>query len=259
MGVAIFGFKIIDDDGCISMKLVREIIAEMLGTFFLIILGCGGVQGAITDKPADEILGSARILQIGFAFGLGIGGIVHLFSDISGGQLNPAVSFGLFFARKLSLYRAAILSVAQIIGGIIGAVVLKIVFGSTPGVVAMSVSGFKGLILEFLGALFLVLTVLATINDKRGHAAGYLQPLSIGIAIFVAHMFLIPLTGCGINPARALATNIVAGEIKGDFYAYILGPILASAIGGLVYEFVFNPHYASAYEGIENGEGEEMK
>ena len=51
----------------------------------------------------------------------GIGGIVHLFSDISGGQLNPAVSFGLFFARKLSLYRAAILSVAQIIGGLIGA------------------------------------------------------------------------------------------------------------------------------------------
>ena len=51
----------------------------------------------------------------------GIGGVVHLFSDISGGQLNPAVSFGLFFSRQLSLYRAAVLSVAQIIGGVIGA------------------------------------------------------------------------------------------------------------------------------------------
>lgn len=259
MGVAIFGFKITDDDGCISMKLVREIVAEIMGTFLLIILGCGGVQGAITDKPEDEILGSARIIQIGFAFGLGIGGVVHLFSDISGGQLNPAVSFGLFFSRQLSLYRAAVLSVAQIIGGVIGAVVMKLVFSKTPGVVSMSVSGGRGLILEFLGALFLVLTVLATINKNRNHAPGYLQPLSIGIAIFVAHMFLVPLTGCGINPARALATNIVAGEIKGDFYAYILGPILASAVGGLVYEFIFNPHYESAYAGIENGEGEEMK
>jgi glycerol uptake facilitator-like aquaporin len=54
-----------------------------------------------------------------------------------------------------------------------------------------TVDGTQGLFLEFLGTLFLVLTVLATINDKRGHAAGYLQPLSIGIAILVAHMFLV--------------------------------------------------------------------
>jgi len=262
MGVAIFGFKIIDDDGCFSMGLVREILAEILGTFFLIVLGCGGVHAATLEKAADDPLGSARILEIGFAFGLGIGGIVHLFSDISGGQLNPAVSFGLFFARKLSLYRAAILSVAQIIGGLIGAALLKIMFKGPPGTVSMGdgVSGGVGLILEFLGTLFLVLTVLSTINDKRGHAAGYLQPFSIGVAIFVAHMFLVPLTGCGINPARSLATNIIGGKITGDFYAYILGPLLASAVGGLVYEFIFNPHYEAApYEGIENAGGADQE
>lgn len=262
MGVEILGFKILDDDGCFGMGLLREILAEILGTFFLIVLGCGGVQGVVA---LDGAFGSAQVLQIGLAFGLGIGGTVHLFSDISGGQLNPAVSFGLFFARKLSLYRAAILTIAQIIGGLIAAAILKALFSKTgcPGVVEMTVSSGVGLVLEFLGTLFLVLTVLATINDKRGHAPGYLQPLSIGIAILVAHMFLVPLTGCGINPARSLATNIVEGKIKSDFYGYILGPLLASLVGGLLYEFLFSPHYvktAASYDNIgkDNGEAEEM-
>jgi len=264
MGVEIFGFKIIDDDGCFSIGLVREVLAELLGTFFLIILGCGGVQAAcgrgLDPDPCNPI-GSAEIVQIGIAFGLGIGGIVHLFSDISGGQLNPAVSFGLFFGRKLSLYRATILSVAQIIGGLIAAAILKALFGKCPGSVGMNVPGGTGLVLELLGTLFLVLTVLSTINDKRGHAPGYLQPLSIGICLVVAHMFLIPLTGCGVNPARSLATNIVvSGSIKGDFYGYIVGPLLASVIGGLLYDFVFNPHYGAkkAYENVENNNAEEM-
>jgi len=262
MGVEVLGFKILDDDGCFNMGLIREILAEILGTFFLIVLGCGGVLGSIADKGADEALGSARILQIGIAFGLGIGGTVHLFSDISGGQLNPAVSWGLFFARKLSLVRAAILTVAQIIGGLIAAAIMKALFGKCPGTVAMTVPGGAGLVLEFLGTLFLVMTVLATINDKRGHAAGYLQPLSIGVAILVAHMFLVPLTGCGINPARSLATNIVEGAIGGDFYGYILGPLLGSVVGGLLYEFIFSAHYARApanYDGIKNdGEATQM-
>lgn len=70
---------------------------------------------------------------------------------------------------------------------------MKAIFGNAPGAVSMGtgISGGTGLILEFLGTFFLVMTVLATINSKRGHAAGYLQPLSIGIAILVAHMFLV--------------------------------------------------------------------
>ena len=72
---------------------------------------------------------------------------------------------------------------------------MKAIFTSAPGAVSMGegISGGKGLILEFLGTFFLVMTVLATINGKRGHAAGYLQPLSIGIAILVAHMFLVSI------------------------------------------------------------------
>lgn len=113
----------------------------------------------------------------------------------------------------------------------------------------------------------------------------------------MAQLFQIPLTGCGVNPARSLATNIVVeGSIKSDFYVswrfkhdadylrywffdksafyiidmristwayfqgYIVGPLLASVIGGLLYDFVFNPHYGAkkAYENVENNNAEEM-
>ena len=74
--------------------------------------------------------------------------------------------------------------------------IMKAIFGEVPGVVSISdgYSSFAGLILEILGTLFLVLTVLSTTNSSRGHPAGYLQPLSIGIAIFVAHLFLVSST-----------------------------------------------------------------
>jgi len=259
MGVEILGYKLIDDDGVFSCKLVREVLAELIGTFYLIILGTGGVLASVKGWDKEGELESMRVLQIAFSFGLGIGGAVHIFSDISGGQYNPAVSFGLFFARKLSLYRAVVLSVVQILAAILGAAIMKAIFGEVPGVVeiAEGTSSFAGLILEILGTLFLVLTVLSTTNSARGHSAGYLQPLSIGIAIFVAHLFLVPYTGCGINPARALGTNIVAGKVKGEIYAYILGPLIAALGGGVIYEFLFNPHYSNKYQSVENGN--EMK
>lgn len=257
MGLSVLGFKICDDD-FISMALLREILAELLGTFFLVWLGCGGVQGATAVTPVGSSVDAAGVIQIAIAFSLGIAGVVHLFSDISGGQLNPAVSLGLFFARKLSLYRTVLLSVAQIIGGLVAAALLKAMFKKCPGVVAITgITTGQGLILEFVGTLFLVLTVLATINPKRGHSAGYLQPLSIGIAILVDHMFLVPLTGCGVNPARSLATNLIDGKVKSDFYVYIIGPLLASVVGGLVYEFLFDPHYTpSATHEPLNGDAE---
>eukprot|EP00116_Pleurobrachia_bachei_P011066 sb/3471328/ len=139
-----------------------------------------------------------------------------------------------------------------------------------PGAVGLGsgVSGASGLFIEFFGTLFLVLTVLANVNELRGHANGFQQPLSIGITIFVIHMFLVPTTGCGINPARSLVTNLVNWEFPSTFYVsildyfvfdmfhvcqlshraegpiYIIGPMMAAVVGGLGYTYVFEPHYS---------------
>lgn len=240
MGVSVGGFIITDDDLC-GVGLIREMLAELIGTFYLLFIGCGGVKGALGNDETNP-----SVLHIALAFGIGVAGAVHLFSDISGAHLNPAVSFGLFFARKCSIVKACLFSVAQIIGGLIATGILKGLFGSCPGVVAVDkevVPVWGGLVLEFFGALFLVLTVLATTNAARGHSPGFLQPLSIGFAVFCSVSFMAPLTGCGINPARALATNIVENQLDGSFYIYIVGPLLASLVGGVLYEFFLSLHY----------------
>jgi len=226
-----------------SMNCAREALAEFVGSFFLIIIGVGAIHGATFNAAP---LGSAEILQIGLGFGLGIGCCVHLFSDISGGQYNPAVSFALFFAKKISLARAAIFTLAQILGGLLGCGVMWAILDKCPGAVGLGsgVSGASGLFIEFFGTLFLVLTVLANVNELRGHANGFQQPLSIGITIFVIHMFLVPTTGCGINPARSLVTNLVNWEFPSTFYIYIIGPMMAAVVGGLGYTYVFEPHYS---------------
>jgi len=237
------------EDGLTSMDFLRAVLGEIIGTFFLIFLGCGGANGMATGD----------LLHVAFAFGIGIGGAVHLFSDISGGHLNPAVSLGLFVARKCSLVRAVIYIIAQFVGGFLGALVLWLLCENTPGATSLAtdVSTAQGFFFEFIGTLFLVLTVLATTNSKRGFAGSYLQPLSIGLAIFVAHLVLIKPTQCGINPVRGIVMNIVTSTVKGYHWIYIVAPLLASVIGGGVYEFLFDPHYKPADYKKENKNGAE--
>jgi len=255
MGVSVIGFKITDGDFKI-FEISRELLAEFLGTFYLIFIGCGGVGGAqllagvTSPKLVDSFKpNSAAVLQIAFAFGLGIGAAVHLFSDISGGQFNPAVSFGLFFAKKMSLLKALLYTVIQLCGGLVAGGILRGMLGWCPGSVAVNSNQTLGLttgsafFIEFFGTLFLLLTIFSTTNSDRKQAPSYLQPFSIGVAIFVLHMFLVPTTGCGLNPTRCLVTNILENNLNAQFLVYIFGPLLASVIGGLLYEFIFSPHY----------------
>lgn len=228
-------FSIMEED-LLSMDFLRAILGEIVGTFFLIFLGCGGVNGMGANVD---------FVHVAFAFGIGIGGTVHLFSDISGGHLNPAVSLALFVARKVSLIRAVVYIIAQFIGGFLGALILWALCEQTPGVTMLgaNVNVGQGFFFEFFGTLFLVLTVLATTNSKRGFAGSYLQPLSIGLAIFVAHLVLIAPTQCGINPVRGIVMNIVSNRVESYIWIYIIAPLCASIVGGVFYEFVFDKHY----------------
>jgi len=231
----------------VSWAFFRSLLCEALGTLFLIIFGCWGAAG------------SGDLLHIAFTSGAGIGATVHLFSDISGGHLNPAVSLALFVARKCSLVRAVVYMLAQTVGGFLGAVALLLMCPVIPGVtvVGEGYTTIQGLFFEFFGTLFLVLTVLATTNSKRGFTSSYLQPLAIGIAIFVAHLVLIVPTQCGINPVRGVVINIVAGQVTGDIWIWVVGPLLASVVGGALYEFVLDPHYNTTYVVVEEQNGHE--
>eukprot|EP00116_Pleurobrachia_bachei_P008134 sb/3468396/ len=147
--------------------------------------GAGEDAGSLDGRSVQDDMG-------------GIGGIVHIISKSSGGNINPAVSFALFLDRRISLLRMAVYIVAQFIGGFIGAGVLYQLGSQSP--LASSISGGnnydttftntgQAFTFEAFGTMFLILTIMATINEDR--TPSYLQPLSIGVAIFVIHVWLV--------------------------------------------------------------------
>lgn len=223
----------IDD---LNGTLVQNFFAELLGTMFLIIF-CVGSANSVSLLA----LGSnspAYFLTISMAFGLGIGGIVHILSSTSGGNVNPAVSLALFLDGRISLLVALAYIVAQFAGGFAGAGIL---YGlgnfkdneiPTMGqnAVAPHIDVVHAFFFEVFGTMFLILTILATIDESKGHAPSYLQPLAIGLAILVMHIFLIPFTNCAINPVRGTVWNVVTDQADEQTLVFLFAPFVGSLV-----------------------------
>jgi len=230
--------------------LLRKFGAEFFGTMFLIIFCVGSANSRALAALGTNSGG--YYLAISCAFGLGIGGIVHLLSSSSGGHVNPAVSFALFLDKRISLLVLIVYIIAQFLGGFAGAGILY-GLGNHDALVTEKLNGIKGansfdvdhintaqaFFLEVFGTMFLVLTVLATTTEKRGHAPSYLQPLSIGIAILVMHIFLIPYTNCGINPVRGTVWNIITGLTDSQTVIFLFAPLVGSIVAVPLHNIFF--------------------
>ena len=212
----------------------------------------------------------ARVLPIATTFGLSITVLAFNTAAISGGHINPAVTFALMLQRKVSPLRMVLYWIAQALGATLGSALLwAAISGSSynpaPGDV-VNITGFRqgvdilpwvgrppfglganqlnpvlstsnGLLLEVMGTSFLVGTVLSTAVDGRGMGAiGSLAPLPIGMSVWIAHLVLIPWTGCGINPARtfgpAIVNSLAGYDTWGDanLVIYFLGPMLGATL-----------------------------
>ncbi|KAF8402690.1 hypothetical protein HHK36_010778 [Tetracentron sinense] len=162
---------------------------------------------------------SVGIQGIAWSFGGMIFALVYCTAGISGGHINPAVTFGLLLARKLSLTRAVFYMVMQCLGAICGAGVVKgfqktqyQMLGGGANVVAHGYTKGDGLGAEIVGTFVLVYTVFSATDAKRSARDSHvpiLAPLPIGFAVFLVHLATIPITGTGINPARSLGAAII--------------------------------------------------
>jgi len=235
----------------LNFRLVQNFFAEFFGTMFLIIFCVGSANAMALGELEVNNNHPAYYLTIAMAFGLGIGGIVHILSSTSGGHVNPAVTLALFLDRRVSLITAIVYIVAQFAGGFAGAGILYGLANykdskNTPNygqnMILADIDTEHAFFLEFFGSLFLVLTVLATIDDSRGHAASYLQPLAIGIAILVIHIFLIPFTNCAINPVRGTVWNVVTDKAEEKTLIFLFAPLVASIVAVPLNFLVFTPH-----------------
>jgi MIP family channel proteins len=208
------------------MEKLRPCIAEFIGTFALIFVGIGAIKTA----------GGQDTLAIALAHGLTIAAFVSATMHISGGHLNPAVTFGVVCSGHMTWAAAIRYWVAQLLGGTAAALICLSLFGhdvvvtGTPQL-AINLTPAQGILVEAILTFFLVFVVHGTGVDERGRrVAG----LAIGATITLDILFGGPLTGAAMNPARVFGPALAAGFWKAH-YVYWLGPMLGGALGGFVY------------------------
>lgn len=223
-----------------SLEAWRSALAEFIATLLFVFLGAGSVivSGGLPNGDLDP----ARLVAIALAHGLAIAFLVYATANISGGHLNPAVTFAAFLTKKISAARGLMFVAAQLGGAVIGALLLLATIPDAAdtnlGAHALGpdVSVSMGLLMEIVVTFVLVFVIFATAVDPSG--MGNLAPLAIGLAVLVDHILAVPITGASMNPARSFGPALVAGE-WGDQWIYWVGPLIGGAVAGLVYQFAF--------------------
>jgi len=225
-----------------SWSLYRAGIAEFVATFLLLYISILTVMGV---SKSGSKCGTVGIQGIAWSFGGMIFALVYCTAGISGGHINPAVTFGLLLARKLSLTRALLYMVMQCLGAICGAGVVKgfqqtLYMGAGGGANSVNPGYTKGdgLGAEIVGTFVLVYTVFSATDAKRSARDSHvpiLAPLPIGFAVFLVHLATIPITGTGINPARSLGAAIVYNRSNAwnDHWIFWVGPFIGAALAAI--------------------------
>ena len=213
--------------------------AEFIAVFLFVFIGAGVVvsTGTLTLEMTP-----ARLTAIALAHGLTICMLVYATAHISGGHINPAVTIATMITGKTPVIKGVMFIIAQLLGGIVGAYLLYIAVPSVAHgslgahALAPGVSITSGLIAETALTFVLVFIVFATATDDR--AIGSMAPFAIGLAVLVAHLVAVPLTGTGINPARSLGPAIATQEFT-NIWIYFVGPVIGAVLAGIVYQYVF--------------------
>ncbi|OVA10139.1 Major intrinsic protein [Macleaya cordata] len=229
--------------------LIAEFIATLLFLYITVLTVIGYKSQTDPTKNADEC-GGVGILGIAWAFGGMIFILVYCTAGISGGHINPAVTFGLFLARKVSLIRAVMYMVAQCLGAICGVGLVKafqrayyVRYGGGANTLADGYSKGTGLAAEIIGTFVLVYTVFSATDPKRNARDSHvpvLAPLPIGFAVFMVHLATIPITGTGINPARSFGAAVIYNKEKAwdDQWIFWVGPFIGAAIAAAYHQYI---------------------
>ncbi|OMO81321.1 Major intrinsic protein [Corchorus olitorius] len=235
----------------------RAVIAEFIATLLFLYITVLTVIGYKSQSAADACSG-VGILGIAWAFGGMIFVLVYCTAGISGGHINPAVTFGLLLARKVSLVRAIAYIVAQSVGAICGVGIVKalqetnyMMYGGGANSVAEGFSVGTGLGAEIIGTFVLVYTVFSATDPKRSARDSHvpvLAPLPIGFAVFMVHLATIPVTGTGINPARSIGAAVIYGkhETWENHWIFWVGPFVGAAIAAFYHQWILRAGAAKA-------------
>jgi aquaporin Z len=229
------------------MTMIRRTGAEFFGTFWLTFGGCGSAVLA----AAFPSLGIG-FLGVAFAFGLTVLTMAYAVGHISGGHFNPAVTVGLWAARRFKTSDVLPYIVAQVLGAVIAAAVLYVIASGKPGWEpgGFAANGYGDLspgkyalgacvIMECLMTFFFLLVIVGC--TSKGAAVGF-AGIPIGLCLTLIHLVSIPVTNTSVNPARSTGPALFAGSAYvGQLWLFWLAPLFGAAVAGLVARWLYEP------------------
>lgn len=223
--------------------MTKKLAAEFIGTFTLVLLGCGAA-----------VLAGSQVGQLGiaFAFGLAIVAMAYGIGPVSGCHVNPAVSFGAFLAGRMSLNELIGYVIAQCLGAIVGASALYLIAsGHADFAVVDDGLGQNGygehspghyalmacFVFEVIATFLFVVVILGSTQDG---APSQFAGLAIGLTLVVIHIVGIQVTGVSVNPARSLGPALIAsGPAVGQLWLFIVAPLIGAGLAGLAFRTRF--------------------
>jgi aquaporin Z len=244
------------------MELQRKAIAEVLGTLWLVLGGCGSAVLAGIFFVEDTSTGIG-FLGVSLAFGLTVVTGAYALGHISGGHFNPAVTLGVLAARRMEVREAVVYILAQVVGAIIAAAIIVVIangvdgftVGPDAGESSLAANGFAdhspggydwvaALVCEVVMTFFFLLVILGVTG--RGAPAGF-APLAIGLALTLIHLISIPVTNTSVNPARSTGPAVfVGGWALEQLWLFWVAPIVGAVLAGLVHQYVIEERPATA-------------
>lgn len=223
---------------------LKKYVAELIGTFVLVLGGCGAAV------LAGQYIG---FLGIAFAFGLSVLVMVYAIGHISGCHINPAITVAMRVAGKITTKDTVFYVIFQCVGAILAAAVLALIVTGQDGGYALTENGLaqNGYGSESAGgysvlACFVTELVLSALflfvifpSVRKGAPKGF-AGISIGLSLTLIHLISIPVTNTSVNPARSLGPALFSGEYAiGQLWLFIIAPILGGILAALLWKYVF--------------------
>jgi aquaporin Z len=228
-----------------TMSLSKKLSAEFIGTFWLVLGGCG--SAVLAAAFPDVGIG---LLGVSLAFGLTVLTMAFAIGHISGCHLNPAVSVGLLVGGRFPANELLPYIVAQVLGALAGAGILYLIASGGPGfdlAAGFASNGYgehspggysmmAALICEVV-MTFMFLIIILGATDERAPAG--LAPIAIGLGLTLIHLISIPVTNTSVNPARSTSQALFVGDwATSQLWLFWVAPIVGAALAGVVYKFI---------------------
>ena len=220
---------------------IRRLLAEVLGTYVLLLVGGFAILAATRSGAATALI------VIAFGFGLALLAGLYAFGEVSGGHFNPAVSLAMVIDGRMDAITMVQYWVAQIAGGVLAGVTIlaasnQDAVASTATVFGEGVEAWEAFLLEAIFTAIFIGVILKVTTSEQGGVTAF---LGISLTLVAVHLALVPFTGASVNPARSLGSGIV-GDVWTDQWVYWIAPLVGAVIGWALYKAVTT---AAASEG----------